>query len=741
MAPMGTVSGGGTSSGGGGLVLRRPPDEFTGASLAACRTARDTYFMDVANAAALAEFQRNQSLAVVLKPAGASSVWEAYAPGQQGMAYDNTQWLERTDAVEGPPATDGVDGAQGRFTIYIHTNSAGQPVPRVPVGGEFDVGTNVLTPPAGTTEAPSAPNTGEDVWISQADIDPKTQSGRVTPVWSEWIERAHVSSGLTSVAHSSEFAGTGATGDPLTLDPAVTRDTEIANLIRQLAIAGFVLTVTRQDGSTSTLNIPDDVADVTGVGLPVLDENNYKRLFIDHDTPRVWVGHREQSPDTDAQGNWVAYAAANYLGDYSFPNFPSPITVGSYLYDTVRHFPVVGHQVNATDRNWLQASFTSAFGANAVWIGEQPDRTTAANLIENFDANNRYLFYNIGTGDVEVLTNATYVAPVTPRPTYSAEPISAPTGVGSLQGVTAGDGLVGGGTSGVVSLSLDVSLANFPTIPIAKGGTGASTAGEARTNLGLAGADIVTLINTALGSMTWQQGGGGMGMEDGVLTNVAFGNDGQVTFTVTGGTDFMTSMATAVNTLADARIAASALATQAALDAAVARIGTLEGAGYQTQANVQGLINAGGFQTAAMVTALITAANLASQADLTALTTRVTRLEGFHPSQSDHTRIMTWRMADNVFTAADFTGANASTSETDDLNGVDTADDAYPAFAYPATLADLTDIRQTGALFSSFGSFEKVAELEINGVAHKVYRATHTFVAGLVSGSWTLTGA
>ena len=83
------------------------------------------------------------------------------------------------------------------------------------------------------------------------------------------------------------------------------------------------------------------------------------------------------------------------------------------------------------------------------------------------------------------LTNGTYTAPVTRSVHYLAEPISAPTGVGSISGVTAGIGLDGGGTSGVVTLNLDVSATDFPVIPISKGGTDATSSADARSNLGL----------------------------------------------------------------------------------------------------------------------------------------------------------------------------------------------------------------------------------------------------------------
>ena len=94
MAPPLIPSAASESGGGGGLHFRVPADQFVGADLAACRTARDTYFDAVANATALQAFQGDQSLAIILNPANSvDNVFETYLPGQDGMVHDSTQWV------------------------------------------------------------------------------------------------------------------------------------------------------------------------------------------------------------------------------------------------------------------------------------------------------------------------------------------------------------------------------------------------------------------------------------------------------------------------------------------------------------------------------------------------------------------------------------------------------------------------------------------------------------------------
>ena len=83
--PISLGRGGGGGGGGGGLLFRSPADVFTGADVAACRTARNAYFDSSTNLSALDQFQADQFLALVLNPASSTdNIFETYLPGNSG---------------------------------------------------------------------------------------------------------------------------------------------------------------------------------------------------------------------------------------------------------------------------------------------------------------------------------------------------------------------------------------------------------------------------------------------------------------------------------------------------------------------------------------------------------------------------------------------------------------------------------------------------------------------------------
>ena len=232
----------------------------------------------------------------------------------------------------------------------------------------------------------------------------------------------------------------------------------------------------------STVYNLDEILDVTDTGLPVLSEANHRSLFIDFDTPRVWIGHRIRTARVDATGTFGDYTQTGYLGALS--SAPSTTTVGQSYYDTSRH-AWYSAPAGGVSNVWRQTALSSLISGGR-WLGELADDTTAANSIVNFVSSNTYVYYNTTTAAIRALDSSTYGAPQDAVTTYQVEPISAPGGiVSAITGLTAGAGLAGGGTSGVVSVGMDVTAADFPTVPIDKGGTGATDAAAARVALGL----------------------------------------------------------------------------------------------------------------------------------------------------------------------------------------------------------------------------------------------------------------
>ena len=175
--------------------------------------------------------------------------------------------------------------------------------------------------------------------------------------------------------------------------------------------------------------LEDDVIDVTNTGLPALNIDNYQKFFVDHDTPQVWVGHRTPIAGTLGSGTSALLTdPPDYLGD--FPSRPTqrPATVAEYYYDTTLEY-FEGGATYLGNLIWTHRDIVYLQGANARWLGQQVNANAVANLIQNFDSNLRYLYFNTTVDNVHLFNNADYVAPINPSNQYTAEPISAPTGI------------------------------------------------------------------------------------------------------------------------------------------------------------------------------------------------------------------------------------------------------------------------------------------------------------------------
>ena len=162
---------------GGGLVFRNPADEFVGATLAACRTARITYFTTTSTTA-FQDFIANRFLAIVLNPTNSTdNVFETYTGS--GSTYDDTMWVERTGTAQGIP---GDVGAQARFSVFGYINSATAPTV-APTGGTFVQSTDTLTLPTSYTALPSTPASGSKTYVIEAVINPVVDADTVTLIW------------------------------------------------------------------------------------------------------------------------------------------------------------------------------------------------------------------------------------------------------------------------------------------------------------------------------------------------------------------------------------------------------------------------------------------------------------------------------------------------------------------------------------------------------------------------------
>ena len=132
--------------------------------------------------------------------------------------------------------------------------------------------------------------------------------------------------------------------------------------------------------------LEDDVLDVTNTGLPVLDIDSYKKIFIDHDTPLVWVGHREVTAATPAGGTFTELPIGPvYFG--AWYNDPTVTTAGSTLLQhAIRALGSVHLDIHLGGFGWFNEPCRSSHWvtilgfANPVWLGRQPDDATAARV-------------------------------------------------------------------------------------------------------------------------------------------------------------------------------------------------------------------------------------------------------------------------------------------------------------------------------------------------------------------------
>ena len=256
----------GIGGGGGVLGLGPLPNTFGDSSTAdraAAEALRDT---QAADATWLALYDSNLSFWIRM-------VWTA---GTVEQRRNGAAWEDVTNVIRGPV---GDEGPQGRVNLTIHTNSSATPIPATPVGGIYNIETGVFSPPTGTSFRPVVPATGEEIYFSEARINPIGLSGNVTPLWSPWVARTQLSGGITHVERTADFTGNGTAADPLGAEVTLARmldlgasPTQTGAMFAYAAPAlgytagGFLTTGQFVQFEVGTVSSPDDSDVIIRVG-------------------------------------------------------------------------------------------------------------------------------------------------------------------------------------------------------------------------------------------------------------------------------------------------------------------------------------------------------------------------------------------------------------------------------------------------------------------------------------------
>ena len=458
------VPGGSGGGGGGGLLFRKPTDIFTGADLAACRTARNIYFVSSANVLALAQFKADQFLAIVLNPGNSvDNVFETYLAGNtdglrqtaKEFALHGANTSARGMTVSATHAYVVDDGSE-RVNVYQLSDGARQ------TGSEFAIHSSNSWPvgiAVNATDAYVADNSGNKLFVYQLS-DGARQTAKEFALHSDNFRPSGVAVDATyayvadlddhkmyvyQLSDGARQAGREFDFDTDNTNPqGIAVDATYAYVVDQ--VDGKLYVYRLSDGARikgQEFDLDPANANARGIGVTaayayVVDFDDVKvyayRLFGSYDSTR-WLDR------TDAvQGNIGAQGRFEISIHINATAAPAAPTGGSY--DTATG-------VLAPPTGWTEAPTVPGTGEE-VYVSQAV---------------------------IDPNTQSGAVIPVWSVPVERTH-LSA-----GITGLTAGKGLTGGGATGVVNVDADVAEADFPVIPLDKGGTGAADAAAARTVL------------------------------------------------------------------------------------------------------------------------------------------------------------------------------------------------------------------------------------------------------------------
>ena len=392
--------------GGRGGVLGLGPEQNTfgdssTADRAAAEALRDT---QAADTVWLALYDGNLSFWIRL-------VWNGGAVEQRRNAA-GTGWEDVVNVIRG---LMGDAGPQGRVNLTIHTNSSATPVPAIPVGGIYTIETGVFSPPTGTSFRPVVPAAGEEIYFSEARINPIGLSGNVTPLWSPWVARTQLSGGITHVESSDDFTGTGIAADPMAAEVTLARMLDLGDSPTQTGAmfeyaapavgytaGGFLTTGQFVQFEVGTVDSPDDSDVIIRVGtddytLVALGGLAVKLFEVVDDTKYLAFGKGDVLlllGPTDGSGRVVDItesglppADADAIGKI----FTNRIIPAAWMVHEVRHAvtPVMGSFGSYTSPRNTADTFDLYRGAH----GADPTTVRVGSVDQNIDSRHVGVFY------------------------------------------------------------------------------------------------------------------------------------------------------------------------------------------------------------------------------------------------------------------------------------------------------------------------------------------------------------
>ena len=167
------------------------------------------------------------------------------------------------------------------------------------------------------------------------------------------------------------------------------------------------------------------VLDGTPANIPVAADSEKLNLAPDNmGVVRTLVEHIDFA--VPRSGTFSVYTDSHYRGDYTYAPYPGTDLDDIFYHIGHNHFAKV-RLVATNNYQWRETDIATALGADAVWLGQQPNQAIALAQIGTFDSTKKYYTYTATDQQVMVLDNTTYVAGSGEERTYEWHSITGDT--------------------------------------------------------------------------------------------------------------------------------------------------------------------------------------------------------------------------------------------------------------------------------------------------------------------------